>query len=137
MCASTCGHADSCRCSADTYQNMAEAVAKSWTRRHSNIRGHKSVLSHLYDSAEAWGCVRCLCCVYIKSTRKLRPSPKSSGLLRRCLLMHADLAQAMQADKLRGFAVDAAGYCVCPCKSISSQRPLGAQHRQPGRHIIF
>ncbi len=55
----------------------------------------------------------------------LRPSPKSSGPLRRCLLMHADLAQAMQADKLRGFAVDAAGCCVWPCRYVSSQRPLG------------
>ena len=60
-----------------------------------------------------------------KASASLRPSPKSSGLLRRCLLMHADLAQAMQADKLRGFAVDAAGYCLWPCKSVSSQRPLG------------
>ena len=73
-CASTCGTAAaaySCRCFADTYQNMAEAVAKSWTRRRSNVRGHKSLLSHVYDSAEAWCCARCRCRVYIKSTRKL------------------------------------------------------------------
>ncbi len=60
-----------------------------------------------------------------RAPARLKPSPTSPGLLRRCLLMHADLAQAMQPDKLRGFAVDAAGYCLWPCASVSSQRPLG------------
>ena len=58
------------RCFADTCQKMAEAIADSWTRRRSNLRGHKSLLPHVYGSAEVWCCARCLCRVYSKSIRK-------------------------------------------------------------------